>query len=306
MILNYWKELLLWPERLYFGGDTPSQTTTTSTQTQVLSPQQQELLDLAIPHAEEFGKAGLELPEESGIVGFDPLQLQAQEQALALAAPGSALTDLIANITDAQNFALQSLLFPETNPALSGATDAAIRPITEAFTQSVLPNIRGGAQLAGQPGSSRQGIAEGIATGSLLRQVGDTSASFQNVAYGQGLDAFIKALALGPQTAQLQTLPASIIDLIGANRQGLDQARLTEEQGKFFNEQLLSLTVAQELAKLAGTFGGSSTIGTVTQPTGIASGGSAFGSALSGAATGFSIGGPIGAGLGGIAGLIFG
>lgn len=285
----------------------PAQTTTTSTQTVELSPEQKKLLQLAIPKAETFGEQGLTLPTESGIAGFDPLQLAAQGDLLTLAAPGSALNDTISNASLANNFALGPLLFPSTNPALRDATAGAVRPIIEAFTQSVLPNIRGGAQLAGQPGSSRQGVAEGIATGSLLRQVGDTAAGIQSKAFGQGLDTFIKGLALAPQTAQLQTLPSTLTDIIGANRQGLAQAKLTEEQGKFFNEQLLDLTVAQELAKLAGTFGGGSTIGTVTQPTGVVGGsGSSFGSALSGASLGFNIGGPTGAVLGGIGGLIFG
>lgn len=306
----------LFPLRLSFGGgggDVPAQTTTTSTQTVELSPEQKELLGLAIPKATKFAKAGLTLPEGSGIAGFDPLQTQAQEQALGLVAPAGAITKTADTAGTALDFILSDLLNVTTNPALQAATDAAIRPITDAFTQTVLPNIRGGAQLAGQPGSSRQGVAEGIASGELLQQVGDTSALFQNEAFGQGLDAFVKGLALAPGTAQLQTLPTSLLDIVGAQRQGQAQATLTEEQSKFFNAQLLDLTVAQELAKLAGTFGGGSTLGTVTQPTGVVGGsGSRFGSAISGASTGFSIGaatalgGPAGAALGGIAGLIFG
>lgn len=286
------------------GGGEQSSTTTTVRE---LSPQQQSLLDLAIPRAEKFGEQGLTLPQESGVAGFDPLQLQAQESALQQAQPGGALANTVGNATLAQNFALGPLLFPETNPALRQATDAAIRPLTEQFTESVLPQIRGGAIAANQPGGSRQGVAEGIASRGFLRQVGDTSANIQSDAYQQGLDAFIKGLALAPQTAGLQTLPSSILDIIGGQRQGQEQQRLTEEQTKFFNTQLLDLTVAQELAKLAGTFGGGSTIATATQPN-QAGGSSAFNRALGGASAGFGLSGgnPFGAAIGGIGSLIFG
>ena len=167
------------------GGGGESRTVTT----QELSPEQQELLKLVIPEARKFVADPPQQFPGSAIVPFTPNQLGAQQSALSQAFGGnvSQVTDAAAQ---AQQFALGPVLFPESNPALQAATQAAIRPITEQFTQSVLPNIRQEAITAGGFGGSRQGIAEGQASQAFLRQVGDTSAQIQSEAFGQGLDLF--------------------------------------------------------------------------------------------------------------------
>lgn len=77
----------------------------------------------------------------------------------------------------------------QNNPYFQGALSAAIRPVTEQFTEQVLPGIRQGAIGAGQMGSSRQGIAEGIASRGYLDTVGDITSQMGSQAYGQGLQA---------------------------------------------------------------------------------------------------------------------
>ncbi|NIS77748.1 MAG: hypothetical protein GTO00_09080 [Deltaproteobacteria bacterium] len=299
------------PQPLFFGGSPPSTQSTTTTSRVELGPEQRELINLALPFARSFAGTGLQLPPETGIAGFDPLQVQAQGGLAGLVSdPNSPFGQAVQQANLAQNFALGPVLFPETNPALARATEAAITPLTEAFTQSVLPNIRSGAALAGQPGSSRQGIAEGIASGNFLRQVGDTSAQLQNEAFRAGLDVFSRGLLTAPQTLNLQTQPFSILDIIGGQRRDLSQALLTEEQEKQFNQQLLDLVVAQELTNLAAGVGGGTGVGEAIAPTGV-QGPSAFQNLLGGAglgaaiAQGTAVGGPAGAAIGGLAALIF-
>jgi len=65
------------------GGET---VTSTQTSVQELSPEQQQLLGLVLPEAEKFVQNPPTLFPGSQIAPFNPLQLQAQEQALATGA----------------------------------------------------------------------------------------------------------------------------------------------------------------------------------------------------------------------------
>ena len=92
---------------------------------------------------------------------------------------------------------------PANNPFFQQAVQSAIRPVTEQFREQVLPGIGHGAQSAGQFGSSRQGIAEGIASRGYLDTVGDITANMGNAAYAQGLGALSNAGSLGSNLAGL-------------------------------------------------------------------------------------------------------
>lgn len=69
------------------------------------------------------------------------------------------------------------------NPYLKSAVDSAATRLTDNFNSSVMPQLRGGAQEAGQYGSSRHGIAEGIASKGLAQTVGDMSADMYSKSY---------------------------------------------------------------------------------------------------------------------------
>jgi len=158
------------------------------------------------------------------------------------------------------------VLFPESNPALRAATDAAIRPLTENFLETILPGIRGEAITSGGLGGSRQGIAEGQASRGLLRQIGDTSASIQANAFQQSLDAMVKALFAAPQTAQLPFVGPAAIEAVGAQRQQFAQAQLSEQAQRFLSEQLIPFATAQDVAALAFGIPGGKVTSTATLP----------------------------------------
>lgn len=69
-----------------------------------------------------------------------------------------------------------------SSTATQAAIDAATRAITESYTDSggIMSTIRQGAGDAGQFGSSRQGVAEGIASGRYFDAIGDTAAKIAN------------------------------------------------------------------------------------------------------------------------------
>lgn len=123
-----------------------------------------------------------------------------------------------ANMNNAVQFGLKDVLFPQTNPALQSSIDAAIRPITQSYTDTggVLSQIRDGAVNSGQFGSSRQAIAEGIAAGRYANTVADTASKMANENYQKGLDTFSRTLAFAPQALQSGLMPSNILSGVGA------------------------------------------------------------------------------------------
>lgn len=111
-------------------------------------------------------------------------------------------------VGDAQNnvmaqglgYGLNGAMNVQNNPYLAQAMQAAIRPITESYTDpgGVMSGIRTNASQMGQVGSSRQGVAEGIAAGRYAQAVGDTTAKMGTAAYDQGQKTFSSALSNVP------------------------------------------------------------------------------------------------------------
>lgn len=125
------------------------------------------------------------------------------------------------NINNAVQFGLKDVLFPSSNPALAGSIDAAIRPITQSYTDpgGVMSQIRDSATVSGQYGGSRQGIAEGIAAGRYADAIGDVSSKLANENYQKGLDTFSRTLAFAPQALQTGLMPSQILSGIGAQKE---------------------------------------------------------------------------------------
>lgn len=178
------------------------------------------------------------------------------------------------------------VLSPETNPALQQYIDLANQATTRSFTEGVLPALRGQSVQAGNVGSSRAGIAQGLAAQGLGRQIAQQTAGLTSAAYGQGLDAMGRGLALAPQTATLQGAPGALLTQAGQNYALADQIP--------YNQQTIALQNYQNL--IQGNPGGTTTItGPGTQTGGLSG-------ALGGAAIGHQIGGGYGAAAGAIAG----
>lgn len=127
----------------------------------------------------------------------------------------------------AWQFGLSDVLSPDSNPYLKQTADAATRQITQAATDpgGVFSQIRSGAQEAGQFGGSRQGIAEGVAAGRVAQAVGDSSARLYSTGYGQGLDAYGRALAMTPQMLTSSAMPSAYLSALGATQDAEAQSQ---------------------------------------------------------------------------------
>lgn len=269
------------------GGSKPQ--TTTSTSVQELSPEQRQLIELVIPKASTFINNPPTTYPGTTIAPQTELERQAQGQALEAAgrianvadaatlsqqmlanpfATSTGLSDpevrrrlLATPSTNPAVTAIQNRLLvnPMKNPALEGAAQAAINPLITNFQRSVLPGIRSGAVQSGGFGSSRQGVAEGIASGDLMKSIGDVSSTFANQAFRDILSAETTRLGsaadltgqvaqslTGAETARLGTLAstdtargtaaleASTRSLLAAPQTAalaLEPARITESVG---------------------------------------------------------------------------
>jgi len=190
------------------------------------------------------------------------------------------------------------------NPALQGAIDAAGRPLIRNFQRSILPQISVNALQNSGYGSSRQGIAEGIATSDLNQQLTDQASTMTSDAYNKGQDTMMRSLALAPSIYQNMLMPSSIQQGVGAEQQAQQQQLLTDQLTKWNFDRTKQMDALQQYAQLLSLSSGGSSTTTQSGNTGGAS------SILGGAAAGASIGsnfGPwgtaIGGGIGAIGGL---
>lgn len=221
---------------------------------------------------------------------------------------GGNLPALIGSAQGANQLLLSpDLLNAQSNPALQSYIDAATRPIYQNLTEQALPAIR--SQFlgpAGGYGSTRQGIAEGLAISRAGQTAGDVAAQIASQGYGQGLDAQIRALGLAPSTGQLGALPAQYLDAVGQQNQLQVQAQIDAEMRRHAFEQNLPYQQLREYASIVGGPGYGGVSETTAPGTRTSRPLSALGGAASGAAIGGSFGGPYGAAIGGGVGLIAG
>lgn len=124
---------------------------------------------------------------------------------------------------------------------LQAAIQSATRPVQEQLERYTIPTTQDAAVAAGQLGSSRQGIAEGLARSDANQTMADTAS---NLSYGALMqDQNNKQFATSALPTFLQTLtaPSTLLTTTGAAREAYDlQAKSSEAN----NLSLLSQIVA--------------------------------------------------------------
>lgn len=84
----------------------------------------------------------------------------------------------------------------QQNPYLKQYGDALTQQSVQNFNQGVMPQIRAGAQAAGQYGSSRQGIAEGVAAGNASTGLGANLAQLYSQGYNTDTNSALQNKSL--------------------------------------------------------------------------------------------------------------
>lgn len=211
----------------------------------------------------------------------------------------------------ATNPNLPQILDVANNPALDAQIRAAIRPLGQQFQDVTIPGIRGDFLTGGQFGGTRQGIAEGLAGKELIQQSGDIAGRLSGESYAQGLAALTQGatsagellskliqlqelgVSLGPQTAQLQTLPSDILSKVDLNRRLESSGAIDTVTQRIVADLLGPLGLAQAGLSTASGLAPSSTTSTGTSSGG---GPSQLNQSLSGIAGGAALGATAGAG----------
>jgi flavodoxin len=300
--------------------------TSTTTTVRELSPEQRQLLAPVIPIAEDYVKNPPKQFPGSAIAGFNQTQLGAQQSALrgankAEAVAGAARGTLGSALGQvdptraAQNFLMSGdLLNPNSNPVLAAQTEMAIRPIFDQLRESTLPGLRSDFVGGNMFGSSRQGLAEGRAVGDAVQTAGDVATGIQANNFNRGLDAMtstasnsmdnvLRSIFASSDVGQLGLLPAQVRSAVGAEQQGMEQAKLSEQASRFSTEQMIPFLAAQDVAGLAYGLPGGPTSSSGTTPGQNPLGGLL---GLGGMGLGYALGGPMGGFLGGAAGRTLG
>ena len=261
-----------------------------------LSAPQQQIADQAFGQAAQFGAQPLQLPQGSGVAGFAPAELQAQQNALQVAQQsqlGQQGAAQLGNILSPQ------FLDPSSNPALAAQSAAVTDVATQNLLNNILPALRGGASVQGGPFSanSRSGIAQGLAAGQTQQGIANALAQLQGQNFQSVLGAQGQGLGQLGATQQAGLFGAGTQGAVGAQQRGLEQAQLTDARQQEFQQQLLPLLQAQQLFGLQAASPGATGFTEVqgAQP-GAPSG---LQSTLGGAAAGASVGGLPGAFIGG-------
>jgi hypothetical protein len=156
-----------------------------------------------------------------------------------------------------------------TNPYLQSAISAAIRPVTQSYTDSggVLQGIRSAAGNVGQYGGSRQGVAEGIAAGRYLNTVGDIASTMANQGYMSGMQNATQTMALAPQVSGMQTTAPGMVSAVGQQQGAYQQALIDAAINKWNYEQNLpSMRLAEYQNLTSGNYGGTSSGTTTAAP----------------------------------------
>lgn len=267
----------------------------TQSSTYQLSPEQRQLMDLAMPGVTQFAAKVPQRYQGSTIAGFDPSQVAGQEGALGSAGVQTGLARSGAGTT--QSWLSPQALDVNNNPAVQGMIDKSTRAINQTLTEQALPAIRDSAERTGNFGSSRQGVAEGVATGRAASAVGDATAGIVNNAYNQNVEAQLKALGMLPQTTGVQTQGDLTTSAVGDTRQALAQALLGEQVGNFNYDQLAPFLQSKEIMSLLSGMPGGTNVSTASTPQR-----NPITGALGGAATGASLGSALMPGVGTAAG----
>ena len=122
----------------------------------------------------------------------------------------------------------------QNNPFLQQQIGQLGQNIGQQYREQILPGIGSGAQMAGQRGSSRQGVAEGIAARGAMQAFSEGATGLQNNAYNQQLNAAQALSGIGMQG----TLGASGQNLQALGMQGALMGQQQDYLGNVWQQQL--------------------------------------------------------------------
>jgi len=188
--------------------------------------------------------------------------------------------------------------FLNANPYQQAMMEAATRPLTQQFSQSVLPGISSLYSKSGRLGSGSMERALGTATEAYGRSLGDITANIAGTQYQQerGLQqqaqlAQSQLAGLAPQFYGQQFLPSQALAQVGAQQEAIAAQPLQEQLARYqFGQQLPYQQLQGYLSSVYGTPLGSYGTQTTNAPTYQNRGAGVLGGAIAGGLGGYALG----------------
>jgi hypothetical protein len=206
--------------------------------------------------------------------------------------------------------------FLNANPYQQAMMEAATRPLTQQFSQAVLPGISSLYSRSGRLGSGAMERALGTATEAYGRSLGDITANIAGTQYQQerGLQqqAQLQQAALAqaaPQFYSQQFLPSQTLAQVGAQQEAIAAQPLQEQLARYqFGQQLPYQQLQGYLSSVYGTPLGSYGTQTTNAPTYQNRSAGILGGGLAGGLGGYALGQATGIGglYGGLGGAALG
>ena len=207
--------------------------------------------------------------------------------------------------------------FLNANPYQQAMMEAATRPLTQQFSQSVLPGISSLYSRSGRLGSGAMERALGTATEAYGRSLGDITSNIAGTQYQQerGLQQQAQLqqaqlAGLAPQFYGQQFLPSQTLAQVGAQQEAIAAQPLQEQLARYqFGQQLPYQQLQGYLSSVYGTPLGSYGTQTTTAPTYQNRGAGVLGGAIAGGLGGYALGQAfpsIGGTYGGLGGAVAG
>ena len=188
--------------------------------------------------------------------------------------------------------------FLNANPYQQAMMEAATRPLTQQFSQSVLPGISSLYSRSGRLGSGAMERALGTATEAYGRSLGDITANIAGTQYQQerGLQqqAQLQQAALAqaaPSFYSQQFLPSQTLAQVGAQQEAISAQPLQEQLARYqFGQQLPYQQLQGYLSSVYGTPLGQYGTQTTNAPTYQNRGAGVLGGAIAGGLGGYALG----------------
>lgn len=229
---------------------------TKSTQQNIMDPLQQTNIETLLPAAlEQYNKGPIQYYQGNAVAGLNP-NIEGGWNQILQAANGTGAQGINYAI-DANNALLNSGFLNDVTqiPGYEAIATDLERRAAENLLETALPNIRGGALLAGQYGGSKQGLGSAAATGQVQDQLAGQIGGLQQNLWSQMLGAQQNAISAAPGLYQASLMPGQTMLDVGGQQRGYEQQLIDEAMRKWNFEQQSPWVTMSLLKDVTGRIG---------------------------------------------------
>lgn len=158
-------------------------------------------------------------------------------------------------------------LHPSSNPYLGATMNAALRPLAEQYSESIMPSIKSTFAKGGRYGSPGQHFAEVNAGESFARNAGDMLSNMAMANYTGERNRQTQLIPGAPQFADAEYNDMNRLAKVGEARESMEQNRLSDLMQRYdFEQNKPYYKLGQYMGIVGDKNWGGTTTGTQQQP----------------------------------------